>query len=107
MSEASEGNAGTDRKIRTGTVVSDRMDKTVVVEVERQFPHPLYGKRVKRRSKFYAHDEENECRLGDVIQIEETRPLSKTKRWRVVDLVERPDEAQVEDVRSGGVEEEI
>jgi small subunit ribosomal protein S17 len=107
MSDASEGSAGSERKVRTGTVVSDRMDKTVVVEVERQFPHPLYGKRVKRRSKFYAHDEENDCRLGDVIRIEETRPLSKTKRWRVVELVERPDEARVEDVRAGGVEEEL
>lgn len=107
MNDVSDGDAGSDRKVRTGTVVSDRMDKTVVVEVERQFPHPLYGKRVKRRSKFYAHDEENECRLGDVIRIEETRPLSKMKRWRVVELVERPDEAQVEEIRAGGVEEEL
>ena len=78
-------------KTRQGTVVSDRMDKTVVVSVERQLRHPLYGKRIKRRSRFYAHDETNEFRTGDIVVIEETRPLSKEKLWRVTRLVERPE----------------
>lgn len=80
------------RKVRQGTVVSDAMDKTVVVSVERQFAHPLYGKRVTRRKKYQAHDERNEYRTGDLVVIEETRPLSKRKRWRVVSLVERPEQ---------------
>ena len=78
------------RKTRTGTVVSDKADKTVTVSVERQFAHPLYGKQVARTKKYAAHDENNEYRAGDVVRIEETRPLSKTKRWRVVELIERP-----------------
>ena len=78
-------------KTRQGTVVSDDMDKTVVVLVERQLAHPLYGKRITRRSRFYAHDEANDYRVGDVVTIEETRPLSKQKRWRVVRLLERPE----------------
>ncbi|MEJ2313065.1 MAG: 30S ribosomal protein S17 [Gemmatimonadales bacterium] len=78
-------------KARQGTVVSDRMDKTVVVSVQRRLPHPLYGKRITRRSRFYAHDEANEYRTGDIVVIEETRPLSKQKRWRVTRLVERPE----------------
>jgi len=78
-------------KTRQGTVVSDHMDKTVVVSVQRQLAHPLYGKRITRRSRFYAHDEVNEYRTGDVVVIEETRPLSKQKRWRVTRLVERPE----------------
>lgn len=80
------------RKVRQGRVVSDAMDKTVVVSVERQFAHPLYGKRVTRRKKYHAHDERNEFRSGDLVVIEETRPLSKRKRWRVVKLVERPEQ---------------
>lgn len=79
------------RKVRQGVVVSDAGDKTVVVRVERQFAHPLYGKQVGRSKKYHAHDEDNEYRRGDVVQIVETRPLSKTKRWRVEDLVERPE----------------
>ena len=79
------------RKVRQGTVVGDRMDKTVVVSVERRLSHPLYGKQVSRRKKYHAHDENNEYRTGDVVRIEETRPLSKLKRWRVLDLVERPE----------------
>jgi small subunit ribosomal protein S17 len=67
------------------------MDKTVVVSVERVVAHPLYGKQTARYSKFYAHDEDNEYRVGDVVWIEETRPLSKLKRWRVLELVERPE----------------
>ena len=77
------------RKIRVGTVVSDKMDKTVVVEVARQFPHRLYGKIIKRTKKFKAHDEENSCGVGDVVRIMETRPLSKQKRWRVVTILEK------------------
>lgn len=78
------------RKARTGVVVSDAMDKTVTVNVERQFPHPLYGKGMKRTKKYHAHDENNEFQVGDTVRIVETRPLSKTKRWRVVELIERP-----------------
>jgi small subunit ribosomal protein S17 len=77
------------RKVRVGTVVSDRMDKTVVVAVERIMRHPLYGKTVKRTKKFHAHDENNECRVGDVVEIMETRPLSKTKRWRVARVIQK------------------
>jgi small subunit ribosomal protein S17 len=77
------------RKTRVGTVVSDKMDKTVVVKVERRFPHPLYGKQVTRTKKYHAHDENNEFHVGDVVRITETRPLSKLKRWRVSELVER------------------
>ena len=80
------------RKVRQGRVVSDAMDKTVVVSVERQFAHPLYGKRVARRKKYQAHDERNEFRTGDLVVIEESRPLSKRKRWRVVRLLERPEQ---------------
>ncbi len=72
------------RKQLVGRVVSNAMDKTVVVEVERFVPHPRYGKVVRRRTKFYAHDELNACRVGETVRIEETRPLSKQKRWRVV-----------------------
>ncbi len=77
------------RKVRTGVVVSDRMDKTVVVEVERTFPHPLYRKTVRRSAKLYAHDEGNEARVGDTVRVMETRPLSRLKRWRVVEILER------------------
>lgn len=78
------------RKVREGAVVSDRMDKTIVVSVERRFAHPLYGKQVKRHKKYYAHDEENAARVGDVVRIMETRPLSKNKRWRLIEVVRRP-----------------
>ena len=77
------------RKIRTGVVVSAQNDKTVTVLVERQFAHPLYTKQVRKTKKYRAHDETNECRTGDVVRITETRPLSKTKRWRVIELLER------------------
>jgi small subunit ribosomal protein S17 len=77
------------RKTRVGTVVSDKMDKTVVVQVERRYAHPLYGKQVTRTKKYHAHDENNEYHIGDVVRITETRPLSKTKRWRVSELIER------------------
>ncbi|EAX47585.1 ribosomal protein S17 [Thermosinus carboxydivorans Nor1] len=78
-----------ERKTRIGKVVSDKMDKTVVVAVERLEQHPLYNKAVKKTSKFKAHDENNECREGDIVKIMETRPLSKEKRWRVVEILER------------------
>jgi small subunit ribosomal protein S17 len=79
------------RKVRQGVVVSDKGDKTVVVSVERRFPHPLYGKAVTRTKRYHAHDEENQYQVGDVVRISETRPLSRLKRWRVVELVERPE----------------
>jgi len=75
------------RKELVGRVVSDKMDKTVVVLVERQFPHPLYGKRIKRSKKYHAHDPENKIKVGDVVRIRETRPLSKLKRWVVVEVI--------------------
>lgn len=77
------------RKSRVGRVVSDKMDKTIVVSVEDFVRHPLYGKAVKRSKKFKAHDENNECRIGDKVRISETRPLSKDKRWRLVKIVEK------------------
>ncbi|MDR3354403.1 MAG: 30S ribosomal protein S17 [Synergistaceae bacterium] len=77
------------RKVRTGIVVSDKMNKTVVVKVERMSKHALYGKPVLRVKKYMAHDEQNECRPGDKIMIEETRPLSRNKRWRVSQILER------------------
>ena len=77
------------RKTRTGVVVSDAMDKTVVVSVERRITHPVYGKIMRRSKKYYAHDEKNEAKKGDKVSIEETRPLSKTKRWRLVEIVSR------------------
>lgn len=77
------------RKVETGKVVSDKMDKTVVVAVENRVKHPLYKKIVKRTLKLKAHDENNECKIGDKVQVMETRPLSKDKRWRLVEIVER------------------
>jgi small subunit ribosomal protein S17 len=77
------------RKLRVGKVVSDRMEKTVVVSIERLVKHPIVGRYVRYRSKFKVHDEKNECRVGDVIRFMETRPLSKDKRWRFVEFVER------------------
>jgi len=77
------------RKQKTGVVVSNKMDKTISVQVERRLMHPLYGKFVKRSKKFFAHDEENTCNIGDKVRIMETRPLSKMKRWRLVEILER------------------
>lgn len=79
------------RKNRQGVVVSDRGEKTVVVKVERYVAHPLYGKRMPRTKRVHVHDEQNEYRVGDVVRIQETRPLSRLKRWRVVELLERPE----------------
>ncbi len=80
------------RKVRTGVVVSDQNDKTVTVLVERQFAHPLYTKQVRKTKKYRAHDETNEYKTGDVVRITETRPLSKTKRWRVIELLDRSEQ---------------
>lgn len=77
------------RKTRTGTVVSDKMDKTVTVSIETKVSHPIYKKQVKRTTKFKVHDENNEARVGDFVKIMETRPLSKDKRWRLVEIIER------------------
>jgi small subunit ribosomal protein S17 len=77
------------RKTRTGKVVSDKMDKTIVVGIEEHVKHPLYKKVVKRTYKLKAHDENNECHIGDTVKVMETRPLSKDKRWRLVEIVER------------------
>ena len=77
------------RKTRIGVVSSNKMDKTITVNVERKIKHPLYGKFLKKTTKFHAHDEKNECSIGDTVKIMETRPLSKTKRWRLVEVVEK------------------
>ncbi|HTB24181.1 MAG TPA: 30S ribosomal protein S17 [Puia sp.] len=77
------------RKTRIGVVSSNKMDKTVVVAVERKVQHPIYGKFLKKTTRFHAHDEKNECSIGDVVRIMESRPLSKTKRWRLVEIVEK------------------
>ncbi len=77
------------RKVRTGKVTSNKMDKTVVVAIEEHIKHPLYGKVVKRTYKLKAHDENNECNIGDTVRVMETRPLSKDKRWRLVEIIER------------------
>ncbi|MEN9952532.1 MAG: hypothetical protein RL463_1258 [Bacteroidota bacterium] len=77
------------RKTKTGVVSSDKMEKTITVAVERKVKHPIYGKFVKKTTKFHAHDEKNEAKPGDVVRIMETRPLSKTKRWRLVEIIEK------------------
>ena len=87
MSEQNEARGA--RKVREGLVVSDKMDKTVVVAVTRQFAHPLYKKFIQRTKKFHAHDENNECGVGDLVRIQETRPMSATKRWRVITILEK------------------
>ena len=77
------------RKTRTGVVSSNKMDKTITVAVERKVKHPIYGKFVKKTTRFHAHDEKNECAVGDIVRIMETRPLSKIKRWRLMEIVEK------------------
>ena len=77
------------RKERIGEVVSSKMNKTIVIAVKTKMKHPMYGKFVNKTSKFYAHDEENNCGVGDVVRIMETRPLSKTKKWRLVEIIEK------------------
>ena len=77
------------RKERIGVVVSNKMDKSIVVEIERREKHPIYGKFIKKTSRFMAHDEKNDCNIGDTVRIMETRPLSKRKCWRIVEIIER------------------
>jgi small subunit ribosomal protein S17 len=77
------------RKTRTGVVSSNKMNKSITVVIERRVKHPIYGKFVKKTTKFHAHDEKNECTVGDIVKIMESRPLSKTKRWRLVEIVEK------------------
>ena len=77
------------RKERIGTVVSDKMQKSITVSVETKYKHPMYGKFIKKSTKFVAHDEKNECGVGDTVKIMETRPLSKSKRWRLVEVLEK------------------
>ncbi|TDJ56130.1 MAG: 30S ribosomal protein S17 [Ignavibacteria bacterium] len=77
------------RKTRVGIVVSDKMDKTITIAIERKVPHPIYRKYFKKTTKLMAHDEKSECRVGDKVKIMETRPLSKSKRWRLVEIVEK------------------
>jgi len=77
------------RKERTGVVTSNKMDKTITVVIERKKIHPLYGKFIKQTKKFHAHDEKNECNIGDTVKIMETRPMSKLKRWRLIEILER------------------
>ncbi|SEL46537.1 small subunit ribosomal protein S17 [Atopomonas hussainii] len=83
--------AETQKTVRTltGKVISDKMDKTITVLIERRVKHPIYGKYVKRSTKLHAHDETNQCRIGDVVTIRETRPVAKTKNWALVEVVER------------------
>ena len=88
MSEVQENRRNT-RKVRSGIVVSDRQDKTIIVRVDRRTMHPLYRKVVTRSKKYYAHDEQNEARVGDRVEITETRPLSKTKCWRLTSILQR------------------
>jgi small subunit ribosomal protein S17 len=89
MSEATTTAERNLRKTRIGVVRSNKMDKTITVAVERKVKHPIYGKFVKKTTNFHAHDEKNECTIGDIVKIMETRPLSKTKRWRLVEIVEK------------------
>jgi small subunit ribosomal protein S17 len=77
------------RKERTGIVVSNKMDKSIVVQIERKVKHPMYGKYIKKTNKFVAHDEKNDCNIGDTVLIMETKPLSKNKNWRLVEIIER------------------
>ena len=89
MTNPQQTEARNARKSRTGLVVSDKMEKTVVVAIERRVPHPVYGKMVTRTKRLKAHDEENSAKVGDTVRIVETRPLSKDKRWRLVEIVNR------------------
>jgi small subunit ribosomal protein S17 len=89
MNEDAGAETSESRKVRVGTVLSDKMNKTVIVGVERRITHPLYGKKITRTKKYYAHDEESVAHIGDTVRIVETRPLSKTKRWRVTEVLEQ------------------
>ena len=89
MSEAATTLERNLRKVKVGVVTSNKMDKSISVKVERKVKHPLYGKFVKKSTKFHAHDEKNECGIGDKVRVMETRPLSKDKRWRLVEIIEK------------------
>lgn len=91
MSEQTENKTRNNRKVRVGTVVSDKMQKSILVMIERKVVHPTYKKYVKRSTKLMAHDEKEEAGIGDVVKIMETRPLSKNKRWRLVEVVKKAD----------------
>lgn len=95
MTEQSKVQASADTKSQraiTGKVISNKMNKTIVVQVERKVKHPLYGKYVRRFSKMYAHDEENACRIGDLVVIQQSRPLSKLKRWKLIEILKREEQ---------------
>lgn len=92
MTEQNNVEQSTSQRTIIGKVVSDKMHKTIVVQVERKVKHPLYGKYVRRFSKMYAHDEENTCRIGDLVLIQQTRPLSKTKRWKLVEILKKEEQ---------------
>ena len=100
--------ASGDRKVRIGRVIGDQMDKTVKVAVRWEKRHPLYKKSLRRIAKFYAHDKDNECKLGDLVRIQETRPLSHLKHWRVLEILERREVAEVRpiDLDEGQLSEE-
>ncbi len=83
------------RKTRTGKVIGDKMDKTVIVAVDSPRKHPLYKKTIRRTMKYYAHDEKKQCKIGDTVKIEETRPLSKLKRWRIVEIIVKGEVADI------------
>lgn len=87
--EAAEDSSRNERKSRVGLVTSNKMDKTIAVEIQRRLQHPIYGKYVKKSKKLIAHDENNECQIGDLVRIMETRPLSRRKRWRLVTILEK------------------
>jgi small subunit ribosomal protein S17 len=89
MAEAQNTATRNLRKVRVGVVTSNKMDKTITVAIQRKVKHPIYGKFINKTTKFHAHDEKNECSIGDTVRIMETRPLSKTKRWRLVEVVEK------------------
>lgn len=89
MAEVQNGETRNLRKVRVGVVTSNKMAKTITVAVERKVKHPIYGKFLNKTTHFHAHDEKNECNIGDIVRIMETRPLSKTKRWRLVEVVEK------------------
>lgn len=92
MTEMKNANQEKSSRTITGKVISNKMNKTIVVQVERRVKHPLYGKYVRRFSKMYAHDEENTCRIGDLVVIKQTRPLSKTKRWALVEILKKEEQ---------------
>lgn len=92
MTELNETEQSKSQRTIMGKVISDRMNKTIIVQVERKVKHPLYGKYIRRFSKMYAHDEENACRIGDIVVIEQARPLSKTKRWKLVEILKREEQ---------------